>query len=70
MSRLAMTYYFSTGDVKMVEPKKPELKVEQINQEAIAGHNAVLELQVQGYPKPFCTWSHDGKPIEQDGKYK
>lgn len=59
------------GDVKMIEPKKPEVIVEKINQEALAGHNAVLELNVQGFPKPDITWTHNGKPIEQDGqKYK
>lgn len=58
------------GDVKVVEPKKPELKVEKINQQAVAGHSAILELNVQGFPKPLVTWTHDGKPIEPSGRFK
>ncbi|XP_060519331.1 obscurin isoform X9 [Cylas formicarius] len=52
------------------EPEKPKLIVEKRNPIVTAGNQAMLELQVKGYPKPQVKWSHDGKPIEPSSKYK
>ncbi|KAL1518226.1 hypothetical protein ABEB36_001883 [Hypothenemus hampei] len=52
------------------EPEKPRLIIEKREPIVTAGNQAMLELQVKGYPKPVVKFEHDGKQIEASTKYK
>ncbi|XP_076264307.1 obscurin isoform X15 [Rhynchophorus ferrugineus] len=52
------------------EPEKPKLIIEKKEPVVTAGSQAMIELQVKGYPKPQVKFTHDGKPIEAGSKYK
>ncbi|XP_050295068.1 obscurin-like isoform X13 [Anthonomus grandis grandis] len=52
------------------EPEKPQLIIEKRDPIVTAGNQAMLELQVKGYPKPQVKFTHEGKPIEAGTKYK
>ncbi|KAF7281172.1 hypothetical protein GWI33_005044 [Rhynchophorus ferrugineus] len=52
------------------EPEKPKLIIEKKEPVVTAGSQAMIELQVKGYPKPQVKFIHDGKPIEAGSKYK
>ncbi|XP_066256138.1 obscurin isoform X9 [Euwallacea similis] len=52
------------------EPEKPKLIIEKREPVVTAGNQAMLELQVKGYPKPQVKFEHDGKPVEAGIRYK
>ncbi|XP_022920655.2 obscurin isoform X3 [Onthophagus taurus] len=52
------------------EPEKPSLVIEHREALAVAGGQAMLELQVKGFPKPKVKLSHEGKPVEAGNKVK
>ncbi|XP_054277501.1 obscurin-like isoform X3 [Macrosteles quadrilineatus] len=54
----------------MREPQKPKLSTEVKKTESAIGGTAMLELKVEGFPKPDVKWSHDGKDITAGGRYK
>lgn len=52
------------------EPEKPKLIVVKGDPIVTAGGSAMLELQIEGYPKPNVSWKHEGKTIEASKKHK
>ncbi|XP_046661147.1 obscurin-like isoform X1 [Homalodisca vitripennis] len=54
----------------MREPQKPKLTTEVKKQQTSVGGTAMLELKVEGFPKPEVKWTHDGKEIEAGGRFK
>uniref|UniRef100_A0A1B6FN80 Obscurin n=1 Tax=Cuerna arida TaxID=1464854 RepID=A0A1B6FN80_9HEMI len=54
----------------MREPQKPKLTTEVKTQQTSVGGTAMLELKVEGFPKPEVKWTHDGKEVEAGGRFK
>nr|CAD7588172.1 unnamed protein product [Timema genevievae] len=52
------------------EPVPPKVVVETEATEVSIGGSAMLELKVQGYPKPEVKWSKDGKDVEAGGRVR
>lgn len=52
------------------EPEKPALVIENRVANATIGGQAMLELQIKGYPKPKVKLTKEGKEIEASSKYK
>nr|CAD7572365.1 unnamed protein product [Timema californicum] len=52
------------------EPVAPKVMVETEATEVSIGGSAMLELKVQGYPKPEVKWSKDGKDVEAGGRVR
>jgi hypothetical protein len=52
------------------EPCKPHLFIDTKEALANVGSSAMLELKVDGFPKPDIQWKHNGKPIEPGGRYR
>ncbi|XP_046622188.1 obscurin isoform X5 [Neodiprion virginianus] len=51
-------------------PAKPKLETEFKQSEVNAGGSAMLDLQVQGFPKPEIKWTKDGEEILAGGRIK
>nr|XP_046471266.1 obscurin isoform X7 [Neodiprion pinetum] len=51
-------------------PAKPKLETEFKQSEVNAGGSAMLDLQVQGFPKPQIKWTKDGEEILAGGRIK
>lgn len=52
------------------EPEKPQLIIEHREANATIGGQAMLELQIKGYPKPKVKLTKEGRQIEASSKYK
>ncbi|XP_069669104.1 obscurin isoform X4 [Periplaneta americana] len=52
------------------EPEIPKISAESKSTEVNVGGSAMLELKVQGYPKPEVKWTKDGKAVEAGGRVR
>lgn len=52
------------------DPCKPRLYIDTKEALANVGSSAMMELKVDGFPKPDIKWSFKGKPIEPGGRYR
>ncbi|GFT33266.1 obscurin [Nephila pilipes] len=56
------------GVIRQVEA--PSIKAELSDAEATEGGSAMLELKINGYPKPKVTWYHRGKEVSTGGRIR
>ncbi|RZF43883.1 hypothetical protein LSTR_LSTR007219 [Laodelphax striatellus] len=54
----------------MREPLKPKIITEIKTQEASIGGSAMLELKIEGYPKPEIMWTKGDEEIKADSRHK
>ncbi|PNF42105.1 Obscurin [Cryptotermes secundus] len=52
------------------EPEVPKISTESKSTEVGLGGSAMLELKVEGYPKPDIKWTKDGNPVEAGGRVR
>ncbi|XP_075215545.1 obscurin isoform X4 [Lycorma delicatula] len=52
------------------EPEKPKITTEIKKQEASIGGSAMLELKIEGFPKPQVQWTKDNQEIKADSRHK
>ncbi|XP_021942897.1 obscurin isoform X2 [Zootermopsis nevadensis] len=52
------------------EPEVPKISTESKTTEVGIGGSAMLELKVEGYPKPDIKWTKDGKAVEAGGRVR
>ncbi|XP_063238451.1 obscurin isoform X6 [Bacillus rossius redtenbacheri] len=52
------------------EPQPPKVSGEAESVEVSVGSSAMMELKVQGFPKPEVKWTKDGKAVEAGGRIR